>query len=215
MKHNIPRRASIYYGGFRMKESHYLRTNEISESISSLDIAYHNFIKVESDWSYWKVIIIMLHNSLQGFMVCSLRETTNLNVLNKKSKNKLLKYFSNIGNENNEDPKEYLLNFNELYIRIKSSSSLKNKYKPNEKCDKAICELNNFRCKFIHYIPKVWSIDVNNFPNIVEFTLQTIEFIVFESESIIHLTDKDYLLIHSLINEIRTINIRCSKYYRI
>jgi len=197
-----------------MEETHFLRTNEFRESISSLDIAYHNFNKVESDSYYWKVIIVMLHNSLQGFMVCLLRGTTSLDVIGVKSRKKILEYFSNSGNGNNEYPKEYLLKFNDLYTKFKLSSSLKKSYKPSEECNKAISDLHEFRCEFIHYIPKTWSIDLNIFPIIVEFTLQTIEFIVFESESIIHFSDKDYKLIRGLIKDIRKINARCSQHYR-
>jgi hypothetical protein len=194
-----------------IKNRNWLRTNEFTESISSLDIANHNFTNVESDLIYWKAIIIMLHNSLQGFMVCSLRGTTNCDILMDKQKEQLMNYLNGLSDNY---PKEKLLIFTDLYSRIKSPIFLKNYYKPDKDCDKAIHDLNKFRNDFIHFVPKGLSIEVSVFPIIVKYVLETINFLVYDSKSIIHLTDEERDQIKYLINEISIINKKCYKDYK-
>ncbi|MEJ2493878.1 MAG: hypothetical protein P8Y79_06085, partial [Ignavibacteriaceae bacterium] len=117
----------------------YLRTDHNYEAINSLEFVAELVGDVSNYISKWKWIIIALHNSLQNFMVCSLRGTNNLKVLAKKSAMNWIAEFTNRLSGNVEEwksPNEKLDSFPNLFQKIQSDTMLmytvSQKFTPSE-----------------------------------------------------------------------------------
>lgn len=180
-----------------MKGENYLRTDALTESISSLRVVENEMKEILNDMFFWKPVIIMLHNSLQGFMVCTLRGTNNYNILKKDT-------------FNNE---EKLLNFMRLYSRIKSPKYNHAAFNSSNEIDTSVYELNKWRNDFIHFIPKGLSLEVTNMPLIISDIIKIINFIVFKSNTLYQLTEENLKEIQILINSITIINNEISLKY--
>jgi hypothetical protein len=190
-------------GGTCMEGNNFLRTDELIESLSSLRVVELNLRAVIDDDFYWKPVLIMLHNSLQGFMICSLRGSNNYNILEKKSLAQMLLYDSG---KLDVYPKEKLLDFMRLYNRIKSPKYSNIIFKSSKDIDLSINALNKWRNEFIHFKPKGLSLEVTSMPLIVKDSINLIGFIVFKSNTLYRLTQDQLNEIKKMISIIRDIN---------
>lgn len=186
-----------------MKGNNFLRTDELIESISSLRIVELNLRAVIDDALYWKPVLIMLHNSLQGFMVCSLRGSNNYNVLTKKSLKQMILYDSG---KLDVYPEEKLLDFMSLYHRTKNSKYSNIIFESSKDIDINIKALNKWRNEFIHFKPKGLSLEVTGMPLMVKDSINLIEFIVFKSSVSYRLTQDQLNEIENMISIIKDIN---------
>ena len=112
-------------------------------------------------------------------MVLAIKGTANFKVI--RDPEKSLDAIQN----GKEYPKEYLLNFNNLYKDIKSQEKMKENmdsrsYPGSIASDYAMMELNKFRNNFIHFIPCNWSLELAMLPCIFEHVLSIIEFLILE-----------------------------------
>jgi len=169
----------------------WLRTDERTEAVNSMEKTYQFISEVHVDPYNWKWVIIALHNSTQAFMVLALKGTASLNVIKEPEKS-----FEAI-QHGKEYPKEFLLNFMKLYKDIKSKNRMTQNI--NSKCfscskeiDDAMEILNDFRNKFIHFIPCSWSIEVTMLPEICKRVLLVVEFLVLESGNIRFYDDDEF-----------------------
>ena len=89
-------------------------TDERNEAVGSLHKTYQFILEIHEDNYNWKWAIISLHNSVQAFMVLSLKGTANFNVIREPEK-----LFDAIQN-GTAVSWEYLLSFGKLYGDIKS-----------------------------------------------------------------------------------------------
>jgi len=174
----------------------YYRTNENVEAIESLEFVTELLSLSEADITKWKWIIIALHNSLQNFMVCSLRGTNNLNVLAKKSAKEWFSEFTKrmIGTVAEwKSPEEKLDWFPSLFKKIQSDLMLmytfSKKFVPSDSQKSTVIDLNYLRNEFIHFVPKSWSLPIDEIPNLILEILSIIEFLAFESKNIVWLDD--------------------------
>ncbi len=191
----------IRYGS-KMKTS--LSTDEMNEAIRALEFVESNILKVIFDSYYWKWIIIAIHNSMQNFMVCGVPSSSKLNILNKRSAKKMQQYYNGETDEYPEEKLEYFIN---LYNRIKSDVMLiyehSKKFVSNEKQDDNITKLHHFRNNFIHFVPKGLLIDVREFPDYVDTSVEVIKFLAFESGNIFYPDDGTCEKIRQLVNDVK------------
>ncbi|SCZ11429.1 hypothetical protein [Alkaliphilus peptidifermentans] len=186
-------------------ESEFIRINEKSDAILSLQIIEKNFQYVLSDNKYWKLIIISLHSALQGFMVCALQGTSYFNVAEKKS---LKKHIESLKDKSKPYTTVRLQSFMKLYERIKNADELKNHYVATDECNSAIISLNDIRNDFIHFSPKGWSLSIDGLPIIMDCSLDIIEFLVFKTIESYQFTNEEREVIKKLIDNIRILTIR-------
>jgi hypothetical protein len=160
----------------------WLNTDEEDDSVSSLMMVRYASSLVSSDPSQWKWVVIALHNSLQGFMVMSLRNSNNLHVMTPKSANKY--YKACIDNTPLSEEQLRLCSCSALYEKVKNDEHMKLFTKQLPQSDDNDCcveKLNNFRNDFIHFQPKNWTIEVSRFPFICLTVIGIIRFLCCES----------------------------------
>jgi hypothetical protein len=58
--------------------THYLRTDEVEEAISAIEMVAESVAGVKADIYRWKWALIALHSAVQGFMVLALRGSNGL-----------------------------------------------------------------------------------------------------------------------------------------
>jgi len=187
-----------------MARENWLRTDELNEAVRALEIVEKFLSNVISDTYYWKWVVIALHNSLQGFMVCALRGSSGLNVLKDKVAKKWSKaYQSGSG----KYPVEILDTYLNLYKKIKSNNMKmyvgSKKFCPKGQEDHNVKELNQLRNKFIHFTPAGWSLEVSGLPIIIKDCIAIIEFLAFTSNNIHYPNDELQSEIREMIDKIR------------
>lgn len=182
----------------------WLETQELNEAINSLEMAREVLRSVIQDENYWKWIVIALHNSVQGFMVCALKGTNSFNVLRDDSARKWLKEYQS---ESGKYPHDILDTYLNLYEKIKSDKMKmyvhSEKFISTPQQDWSVKKLNCLRNKFIHFLPGGLSLEVSGLPQIVRDHAAIINFLVFESNNIIHLNDGFKGRIENLLDDIR------------
>jgi len=71
----------------------YLRFDEIEDVLSYADLLTLIIPLLKRQPSYWKWVIIAAHSGLQGAMVCALRDTSGVSVLDKKCAREMAEWF--------------------------------------------------------------------------------------------------------------------------
>lgn len=156
--------------------SHYIRTDEYTEAISSLNFFVEMLPSTNEDKYRWKWAIIALHNAVQGFMVLSLKGTDSLLILPEKKAIKWLNAYYN----NQALPKENLDFFLELYKKIQKHRG----FQSSLHCNQSLQRLNSFRNHFIHFLPQHWSLEISGIPKICIDCLSVIRHLVEKGEII-------------------------------
>ena len=193
----------------------YLRTDEENEAIESLAMARTMVTKVSEHPSYWRWVIIALHNATQGFMVLSLRHGNSLMVLSKKSYKEWMDAYEN----KKPFPEERMDTFLALYRKVKQKKSIGGNlpFDPQVGSDRSMRRLNDLRNDFIHFIPKGLSLELDGLPEICGDCLKLVGFLGWESNNIywhdpdlsergqrIHyLLNKDLNSLQKMFNELR------------
>lgn len=166
---------------------HWLDLDEAKDAVFSLEVSADHLEKAGDDPRHWKWVIIALHNALQGFMVLVLRGSNSLDVLKERSRKKWMEAY------NKGEPiylPEDLDNFNELYEKIQKPKfmlmSVESKtFSPSGTQSESVEDLRFLRNSFIHFVPKMWSIEVSGCPQLVEDCVGIIHFLVFDSGNIL------------------------------
>src|SRR5262249_3380621 len=65
----------------------------IEDVLSSLDLLALTVPLVKKQPSYWKWVLVASHSSLQGAMVCALRDTAGISILEKDCAREMLQWF--------------------------------------------------------------------------------------------------------------------------
>lgn len=202
-----------------MSEKTFIIT-ENSEPINALKTVEIFIHKLEDDLYNWKWIIISAHSCLQNFMVSSLRNGNNLNILEDKSSENWFKEFAKRKKSNIdewESPREKLDYFLNLYKKIKSDKMLmftiSKKLDFNKDMDEAMEWLNWYRNKFIHFAPSTFEINVVHFPKRMTIIMGIIKFLVSESGNILWLNIEDKELTEKLITKITELFDQLNKNY--
>ncbi len=184
-----------------MRHVTWLTTSGIEESLKSLKMASYFLGKTEEDKYHWKWMLVALHNSLQGFMACSLNSGDGMLAL----KDRVAEKWRAAEKNGQPLPKEELDTFLNLYKKINSNkmplSANSKPFNPRSRQNQSVRKLNRLRNHFIHFSPKSWSLELNDLPKISQDCIQVIKFLAFKSGKI----ESSKELKHELSNEINDI----------
>ncbi|PPC93068.1 MAG: hypothetical protein CTY33_09460 [Methylotenera sp.] len=168
----------------KIPTKHWFETDEIEEAVSALEVLAKWTEILVFDISYWKWVILVTHNAMQGFMVIALRGSDRLRPLRDDVAKKWLEAHQN----GTDYPVEKLDNFSNLYKKIKSDLMLffvhSKKFVSSSSQDTSVRRLNSFRDDFIHFLPQSWSIEVSGMPKICADCLNIIHFLGWESGNV-------------------------------
>lgn len=169
----------------------FMRIDETENAIDYLEKAAQSAME-KDDPLRWKWIVLGLHQSLYGFLVLALGGNTNYElVLNPPRKDKKKKGSVPSKRRKQIPPAERkLIDFRtalvracqkEYMSRFVRSCPLTITMQQRESLSKLRAE---FRNRFIHYIPTLWSIEIEAFREVFRDTLDIIETLVFETETV-------------------------------
>lgn len=144
----------------------WLRTDEYEEAASAAEAAADFSSTVLDDPYRWKWVLIAVHNTVQGFMVLALRRGNGLLAL----RDDIAAAWLKAHREGGPFPKEKLDNFLNLYAKIKTDAAAgyvhSKRFTPGPTHDRSMKKLNEFRNKFIHFVPMGWSLELAGLPGI-------------------------------------------------
>lgn len=167
----------------------WLQTNEYEEATSALEAVAEWSQRVENNISYWRWVVLALHNSVQGYMVLALRGSDGLRPLKDDVATKWLTAYR----EGGKYPVEKLDTFLNLYKKVQSDTMLfyvhSKKVVPSRTLGRSMKKLNSHRNDFVHFLPKSWSLEVSGLPAICLDCLALVEFLAWECGNIIWHTE--------------------------
>ncbi len=164
---------------------HFLRINEESNARDSLGKANEFLKNIKTDPLYWKWFIMAIHHAIYDFMLLALKNSDLSGIWEEP-----VRFIDNGPNHKYIDidnPNNKLINFLDAFKLIqkkeKMSGSISAKpFIANIKHRKAIKKLNGvLRNNFMHFSPKLWSIEILFMIETVFPLLEIIEFLVFDS----------------------------------
>jgi len=159
----------------------WLDTNYETEGERALQMTVEQLALVLSDPYRWKWVIIVLHNSLQAFLVYTVSGSDQLGAMTEKYQRKWREAY-----ERGEIPSrkgEYLAPVKDLMERARNLKGYTHTQPlpASAEQDLAVERLGDWRDRFIHYKPGGLGIEVSGFPGICLTCLDVIEFLVFKT----------------------------------
>ena len=134
----------------------FIRFDEIEDVLSSLDLLSLVVALVNKEPSYWKWVIIAAHASLQGAMICALRDSSGVSIFEREFAREMLKWFNSPIEERliEERPQERLADFNTLVTRCRKARCMEgHPLKIGEAQARDIKFLHKeFRNEFAHFV---------------------------------------------------------------
>ena len=202
--------------GQRMSDfnEQWVQTDTKREAVSALEMVYEQLDHVQNDPHRWKWVILALHNAVQNFMILALRGTNNLNVMRESDAEAWLDAYNN-----NQQllPSGKLLDFLDLYKKIKGDTMEiglnSRRYVPKGQEGRSIKQLNRLRNAFIHYMPKIWLIELPGLPGIGLDCVRVIDFLVNDSQNIL-LEEEDRQELQQLLCDIENSLTLLSERYK-
>jgi hypothetical protein len=165
----------------------FVQFDEIEDVLSSLDLLALVLPLVRTQPSYWKWTIVAAHAGLQGAMVCALRDTSGVSILEKQCAREMLNWFDT---RHGERPEEKLADFATLLTRCRKASWMEGQ--PLKICNAQINDIRrlhrDFRNNFAHFIPKGWSIEKAGVPRIIKAAVDATEILMGHSRVIYKLS---------------------------
>lgn len=165
--------------------SEYLRTNHWTDAVMSLETAREFCATVTVDAHRWKWVLIAVHSAVQGFMALALEQGNALLVMKDQVAAKWLKAHAS-GAPYPEEQMDFFLS---LYEKVKSDEVCRyaesRRFVPGASHDSSMKKLNELRNGFVHFSPKVWSIELAGLPSICLDCLDVAHFLAWESGTII------------------------------
>jgi len=178
----------------------FIHTDEVTDAAFSLHVLNELLGKVLEEPLWWKWILIILHNALQGFLVSALEHSEPLALASQKQKKARLERWKAVhtpgeerlrilaGNEPLEVPR--LREFPGPYEKLKCQDITSRfpfvaSFHPTGQQDEAIKQLGELRDDFVHYRPGIKIRDASGYPKIVLDCLSVAEYLIFKSGSII------------------------------
>jgi len=153
--------------------------------VTSLETAQEFCSRVTLDKTYWKWTLIAVHSGVQGFMVLALEHGNALLAMKDDIAAKWLKAH----NASAPYPEEKMDFFLKLYEKVKSNAVCcyveSKKFVPSASHDYSMKKLNEVRNNFIHFLPKVWSVELTGLPAVCLECLEVAHFLGWESGTIL------------------------------
>ncbi len=161
-----------------------LQTDELREAIYGLQKLASTLPLVLANPYEWKWVLIIVHNTLQAFMVCAVKGSAGLGALTGKSAAKWLEAYEN----NLPYPEERLDFFPELYSKIKGNEMQQfyhsKPFLSTPEQDASVDKLNRRRNTFMHFTPTGLIMGVDDLPNVIRHVLDIIGFLVKQSGNV-------------------------------
>jgi hypothetical protein len=163
----------------------YLRTNLWIDAVTSLESAQDFCARVTVDELRWKWILMAVHSAVQGFMALALEQGNALLVMRDRVAEKWLEAHTR-GAQYPAEQMDFFLN---LYEKVKTDVVARyadsKKFVPGASHDASMKQLNELRNGFVHFMPKVWAIEVAGLPAICLDCLDLVRFLAWESGTIL------------------------------
>jgi hypothetical protein len=163
-----------------------LRTDEVLDAVTSLEMFCELLSKVTDNLHYWKWAVVALHNALQGYMVLALRGSNITNVLTEDCRKELQKSLKSQGTLGPPLKLEYFL---ELYKAIQSDQMERpldgQRFRPQGTQTESVGSLHNDRNNFIHFVPRNLWLPETDLLQVSKDCIDIIHFLAFECGSII------------------------------
>lgn len=182
----------------------YLHFDEIEDVLSSVDLLALSVPLLKRQQSYWKWAIIAAHAGLQGAMVCALRDTSGVAVLDEDCAREMIEWFDKqIG----QPPEERLADFNTLLRRCRKTSYMQGQ--PLTLGHSQFSDIKrlhkDFRNNFIHFVPKGWCIEKAGLPRIIHAAVDAIEALMGHSRVVYKLSGNKK---RRLVQRLQTVRAR-------
>jgi hypothetical protein len=168
----------------------YARFTEESNSIDYLEKAV-SFIKSAAiKPEDWKWVVLAVHGSLYGFMICNLKGTNPDNVCKGKSQ---------------------LLGFDQALKRCQDATltnlgGFTKVLQLSEDQNQALCRLHSeFRNQFVHYRPTSWSIQLDGMPEMLMHVFDALRAVLEMGYFYLHFEPGDNDKIKALVTEGKTL----------
>ena len=164
----------------------WLITDEAVEAVSAFEVFAEEVQRVSADPYRWKWAIIALHSGLQGMMVLALQGSHGLHVLHPEDANRWLEAHERGG----PCPADLKLDkFLSLYKKIKGVKMLmyvdSQKFVPKGTQGGSMKLLNRLRNGFVHFTPRVLSLELAGLPAMALDCLSIAEFLAWQSHNVI------------------------------
>jgi len=167
-----------------LRTSHW-RISHWTDTVMSLEAAQEFCATVTVDAHRWKWVLMAVHSAVQGFMALALEQGNALLVMKDLVAAKWLKAHES-GAPYPEDRMDFFLS---LYEKVKSDEVCRyvgsKKFVPGVSHDSSMRTLNELRNGFVHFSPKVWSIELAGLPSICLDCLDVAQFLGWDSGTII------------------------------
>ena len=165
--------------------SEYLITSHWTDAVVSLEAAQEFCAGVTVDAHRWKWVLMAVHSAVQGFMALALEQGNALAVMKDQVAAKWLKAHESEA----PYPEEQMDFFLSLYEKVKSDQVCRyvdsKRFIPGASHDLSMKKLNELRNGFVHFSPKVWSIELAGLPSICLDCLDVVQFLGWNSGTII------------------------------
>ena len=211
--------------------SRYVRTDECQDVLASLEHCALSLSQARQSDRAWKWVVLSLHSALQGAMVCHLSGTAQLGALTKECAEKWREWhdrnrrgeitwikgvdefggpIKRIGKKEDQPPREFVANANELFKRL-SCPSLRIDHgcgeiiSITEKQRKSFKRLHNLRNEFSHFSPKGWSIELEFIEEIIGDIIDVLCSILDDHWPFRNMSAEDMSALRSRMQEIRSI----------
>lgn len=187
----------------------WLRTDTTKEAFKSLEKLDETLSLIPSDVYQWKWVIIILHNCAQAFMVLALEGTNQVKVV--RNKKVYLEWLDQLvkGKKVNCRIRKKIQNtqlddFLGLYRRIKQTRNAKfiwnnTKFTSSKNQKDALILLNEFRNKFIHFLPCSWGIEISGILTTCTSAMAFIQFMINNGNFMYKFTDDEQTRIQGAV----------------
>ncbi|RJP18351.1 MAG: ankyrin repeat domain-containing protein [Candidatus Abyssobacteria bacterium SURF_5] len=170
-------------------ETRWLRLKEETNALDYLERASLFIRETPENTKAWKWVIIALHGALYGFAVAAACGTddTSLN----RGRGKLLGIWDVL--KLCQDPNHMKMLSHSKHLHLTESQ--------RKSVELMVSELRN---EFAHFKPKLWSIELHGMPDIAVDVLEVIRFLALETNTYIHLTQKEMETVNRLVEQSTT-----------
>jgi len=172
-----------------LAEGEYLRLSEELNALDYLEKAVAFVRSAISNPVDWKWVVLALHGSIYGFMICSLKGTDPSRVINRTKRGDRLTDFGE-ALRRCQDPAWMNMTYHSQPLTVSGEQKRALDYIHEE-----------FRNRFIHYQPCLWSIELNGLPGILAHGFDIARFLSIETGNCVHLTAEECKKIDQLVGE--------------
>jgi hypothetical protein len=163
----------------------YFRTNHFDEAVSAIEAVADFSASVVTDPYRWKWVVAAVHGTVQAFMVLALHRGNGLLAMPDKRRDEwLTKYRAG-----EPLPPDRMDSFLNLYKKVKTDAAAgwvhSKPFVPCETSDESMRKLNEIRNDFIHFMPKVWALELAGLPSICLDCLAVARFLHGEGGNIL------------------------------